>query len=191
MTRSLTKIRTPECYSYKHFQTYSQQALRVFLYHIRPSQYVKNTRIKWHTKNCHTPVLNIFYLLLFQTTYLKIGASICCSSFTKHLYLYRSVHDSWWKNCLSLSNTLQSRYYTRGLYAMTLSKCTNRWAPLTCKIIIWTNYWGDSTWGVQCPPSVCNPVNDLCFTLSTATWTCSDMCDYYWSLADNGPYTKK
>ena len=49
-----------------------------------------------------------------KTTYLKIGASICCGSFTKHLHLGMCmIIDA--QNCLSWSNTPQSRYNIRAL----------------------------------------------------------------------------
>ena len=54
----MKRLITPERYSYKPFQTYNK-ALRVFLYHIRPSKYVKCTDTMTYG-NCHTSVFEYF-----------------------------------------------------------------------------------------------------------------------------------
>ena len=59
----MKRLITPECYSYKPFQTYNK-ALRVFLYHIRPSKYVKYTYTMTYG-NCHTSVFEYFFIIFF------------------------------------------------------------------------------------------------------------------------------
>ena len=54
----MKRLIAPERYSYKPFQTYNK-ALRVFLYHIRPSKYVKCTDTMTYG-NCHTSVFEYF-----------------------------------------------------------------------------------------------------------------------------------
>ena len=67
-------------------------------------------------KSATPPFRNIFSSSSssVRTTYLKIGASICRGSFTEHLHLGACmILDA--PNRLSWLNTLQSRYYIRGL----------------------------------------------------------------------------
>ena len=59
----MKRLITPERYSYKPFQTYNK-ALRVFLYHIRPSKYVKYTYTMTYG-NCHTSVFEYFFIIFF------------------------------------------------------------------------------------------------------------------------------
>ena len=102
----MKRLRTPECYSYKPFQTYN------WLYECSlPYKTLKVCKIQSDMLHPH---FEYFVHLLLQTTYLKIGASICRSSFTKHLHLGACMILNE-QNCLRLSNTLQSRYYIRGL----------------------------------------------------------------------------
>ena len=59
----MERLIAPERYSYKPFQTYNK-ALRVFLYHIRPSKYVKYTYTMTYG-NCHSSVFEIFGIIFF------------------------------------------------------------------------------------------------------------------------------
>ena len=59
----MKRLIAPERYSYKPFQTYNK-ALRVFLYHIRPSKYVKYTDTMTY-RNCHTSVFEYFFIIFF------------------------------------------------------------------------------------------------------------------------------
>ena len=59
----MKRLIAPERYSYKPFQTYNM-ALRVFLYHIRPSKYVKYAYTMTY-RNCHTSVFEIFFIIFF------------------------------------------------------------------------------------------------------------------------------
>ena len=72
-------VRYPEYFAHVHKYTYSkyQASLLSVFGDLGP-----RLMDKWHMENCHTLVLNIFHLLL-QMTYLTIGASIGCGSFTK------------------------------------------------------------------------------------------------------------
>ena len=85
----MERLIAPERYSYKPLQTYNK-ALREFLYHIRPSKYVKYTYTMTYG-NCHTSVfehhhhhhlLLLLLLLFLQTVYLKID---------KRAHLYFSI----------------------------------------------------------------------------------------------------
>ena len=78
---TMKRLVTPERYSYKPFQTYNK-ALRVFLYHIRPSKYVKYTDTMTYG-NCHTSVLNIFS---------SWSTSKLTNAFT-FIYTFSPVHD--------------------------------------------------------------------------------------------------
>ena len=59
----MKRLIAPERYSYKPFQTYNK-ALRVFLYHIRPSKYVKYAYTMTYG-NCHTSFFVIIFFFFF------------------------------------------------------------------------------------------------------------------------------
>ena len=69
----MKRLITPERYSYKPFQTYNK-ALRVFLYHIRPSKYVKYTYTMTYG-NCHTSVFEYFFIIFWTL----LCAAVCCA----------------------------------------------------------------------------------------------------------------
>ena len=85
----------------------------MFLYHIRPSKYVKYPDVMTYG-NCHTPVLeySVDLLLQFKRPTSKLG-QVFAAVLSQNIGICMILDE---QNHLSWLNTLQSRYYIQGLF---------------------------------------------------------------------------